>query len=771
MRVITRQIIYIGMIAVLISLGTTLQAQTVAYRVSDRQVETLLTRIENRTDTFKNQVDRSLDNSNIDGTRQEDSINSLVGNFENATNRLKDNFSSRRSSGTDVEEVLRRAAFINSFMRNNRMSSASQSTWTQIRTDLNTLAGYYRVSANWTIVTPSVTNVYIGSDTQVRNLLNSVESRTNTFKRQIGNNLNNSNLDGTNREDSINTMVANFEIATNRLKNNFSSRRSTAADVQEVLNRAVGVNSFVVNNTLSSAAETSWTRIRNDLNTLAGYYRVAANWTVVTPSVQNVYYGSDTQVRSLLNSVESRTNAFKRQIANNLNSSNIDGTNREDSINAIVANFETATNRLKNNFSSRRSTTADVQEVLNRAVPVNRFVLNNRLSSAAENSWTQIRNDLNTLAGYYRVSSNWNNTTGFPGGQYGDFDSRLTGTYRLNTSQSDNISTIVDRAMTSANYSSNQRDRMRQSLERRLGSPETLTYEKRGQQVTMGSSIAAPVTLTADGVKQTETSSNGRTVTTSVTATNRDLTINYEGDRINDYYVSFMPMNNGQLKVTRRIYLENQNTTVTASSVYDKTSQTPQWATAGYSTYPGNTSNNGFMVPNNTSMIATLDSPLSTRTAQDGDRFSMTVTSPSQYDGAVIEGTVNGEKSGVVSGRANMALTFNTIRMRNGQVYSFAGIVDQVRNANGDTINVNNEGQIRDGSQTTKTVTRAGIGAVLGAIIGAIAGGGSGAAIGAGVGAGAGAGTVILQGRDNLELANGSQFNITATAPSNVGAR
>jgi uncharacterized protein YcfJ len=90
--------------------------------------------------------------------------------------------------------------------------------------------------------------------------------------------------------------------------------------------------------------------------------------------------------------------------------------------------------------------------------------------------------------------------------------------------------------------------------------------------------------------------------------------------------------------------------------------------------------------------------------------------------------------------------------------------------ASGENVTVNNEGTVRDNNQTTKTVTRAGIGAALGALIGAIAGGGSGAAIGAGVGAGAGAGTVILQGRDDVELSEGTEFMITASAPSSVGA-
>ena len=122
-----------------------------------------------------------------------------------------------------------------------------------------------------------------------------------------------------------------------------------------------------------------------------------------------------------------------------------------------------------------------------------------------------------------------------------------------------------------------------------------------------------------------------------------------------------------------------------------------------------------------------------------------------------------------LSGSGKSSLDFDTIRMPNGQTYRFAGIIDSVRAANGDNVSVNNEGTVRDNNQTTKTVTRAGIGAALGALIGAIAGGGQGAAIGAAVGAGAGAGTVLVQGRDNVVLEQGSEFNITATGPNSVG--
>ena len=88
-----------------------------------------------------------------------------------------------------------------------------------------------------------------------------------------------------------------------------------------------------------------------------------------------------------------------------------------------------------------------------------------------------------------------------------------------------------------------------------------------------------------------------------------------------------------------------------------------------------------------------------------------------------------------------------------------------MRNTRGDTVRIDNEGAVRDDSQTTKTAQRAAIGTAVGAIIGAIAGGGKGAAIGAIVGAGGGAGSVYVQGRDDLDLEAGSELTIRSTGP------
>ncbi len=173
-----------------------------------------------------------------------------------------------------------------------------------------------------------------------------------------------------------------------------------------------------------------------------------------------------------------------------------------------------------------------------------------------------------------------------------------------------------------------------------------------------------------------------------------------------------------------------------------------------------------FLVSDGATLVAVLNRDLTTRTAQDGDRFTARVTSPARYRGAIITGRVSGaNRGGRVKGRSALTLDFDRIRM-NGRSYDFAGIVESVRTPNGDTVRVDNEGSVEEGeSRGSTTAKRSGIGAAAGAVIGAIAGGGKGAAIGAVVGGGAGAGSVYVQGRDDLDLRAGTRLTIRASAP------
>jgi hypothetical protein len=174
-----------------------------------------------------------------------------------------------------------------------------------------------------------------------------------------------------------------------------------------------------------------------------------------------------------------------------------------------------------------------------------------------------------------------------------------------------------------------------------------------------------------------------------------------------------------------------------------------------------------FIVPNGVTLSGRLESLITTKVSQNGDRFRMTVQSPAEYRGAVIEGYISGiDRSGKISGQSAMTFNFEKITLADGKTYDFAGQVMSLNDSLGKVINVDNEGTIRGDNQTRETAKRGAAGGGLGALIGAIAGGGKGAAIGAIIGAAGGASTVLYTGKDDVELQPGSTLNIQSTSPS-----
>lgn len=483
---------------------------------------------------------------------------------------------------------------------------------------------------------------------------------------------------------------------------------------------------------------------------------------------------NDRQVQSTLQRLETKTDTFRRSLERRLDNDLWEGTTQAESVSAYVTAFENATDDLRNNFNARRATATDVNNVLNYGWYIDDFMRRNRLATAVEQQWVNVRSELNMLARYYRVAWNWNRTMPpFPQGQYPQNGyGQLTGTYRLNTSLSDNVATAITRSL--GNRRGAAQNRQRTNLQRRLSSPQDLAIEMRGNSVTLSTNYSQPVSFQADGRVNTEYNNRGVATRTTVSLSGNTLTVNTDGDRANDFWVTFTPISNNRLRMTRRIYLENRNETITVSSVYDRVSNVAQFpAVNGRPDWNQTGSVGTFYIPNGTQLTAVLRNRVATNVSQAGDPFTMEVTSPSQYRGAIITGRISElEKSGRITGRANLSMDFETIRFGN-RTYNFAGIIDSAREADGDEIRISNEGSVSDGNQTTRTVTRAGIGAALGALIGAIVSGGDGALIGAGVGAGAGAGTVLIQGRDNIDLQAGSEFRITATGPTNtnVGQR
>jgi hypothetical protein len=611
--------------------------------------------------------------------------------------------------------------------------------------------------------TTSIGMAQIASEATIRETVRRIQTRTDSLQRAAQN----ADDRGNYRAEDFNRLILDFETAVNQLDRRLGSRRTSSADARVVLDRAVLIDSFLLNNRIGGGSQREWQLMRADLDQLAGYYNLSTNWGTSTPGGSNDYNMNDAQMRQLIQRIDTRSAAFSRNLRQDLNRSYGNDRISADETRRQLTQFEAELVQLRNRVNTRRVTSADARQLLDRAAFLNNYVADRQLSVQTENNWNTLRQDLDRLASAFNIAWNW--TTTVPGGDATGTRRDLTGTFRYNASQGDDARRAVDAA--TRNLSLSERQRVYDALLRRLDPPQMLAIDRRGNQVTIASTRAPQINFVADNREQVETTPGGRTVRVRAGFSGDTLSITRTGERANDFTVTFDPTADGrQMLVTRTLYSDRVNQPVTVRTYYDRVSDVAQlniYDTNREDTNVGGTGAVGsFVIPSGTQVVAVLNNDLSTQNVSEGDRFTMTVRSPGQYEGATIEGRVlNVSRSGRVTGRSEMTLDFDSIRLRNGQSHSFAGILESVRTPEGEVVRVDNEGAVRESDQTKQTVTRTAIGSAVGAIIGAIAGGGKGAAIGAAIGAGAGAGSVYVQGRNDLELGSGTEVTVRATGP------
>ncbi|MFH1219696.1 MAG: hypothetical protein V1694_04510 [Candidatus Eisenbacteria bacterium] len=166
------------------------------------------------------------------------------------------------------------------------------------------------------------------------------------------------------------------------------------------------------------------------------------------------------------------------------------------------------------------------------------------------------------------------------------------------------------------------------------------------------------------------------------------------------------------------------------------------------------------VIPDGTNVVASLDTRLSTETAQTGNTFGATTIEPIIVGGktvvpagAKIQGVLRDvQASGPIKGRARMTLAYEGIVDSEGKTHAISTVPLTLQAA----------------SSTHGDVEKIAAGGVLGAIIGGIAGGGKGAAIGAGAGAGAGTILMLATKGDEVELEAGQKLNVAMTSSTSI---
>ena len=158
---------------------------------------------------------------------------------------------------------------------------------------------------------------------------------------------------------------------------------------------------------------------------------------------------------------------------------------------------------------------------------------------------------------------------------------------------------------------------------------------------------------------------------------------------------------------------------------------------------PAQAAMNGFTLPAGTNFVIRMIEGVDSERARVGQTFAASLDQPVMVNGdtAIPRGAdvtvklVDAKESGKLTGRAELALALQSVRV------------------NGQMVDINSQTVTQESSSRgERTAKVAGGTAAVGAIIGAIAGGGKGAAIGAGAGAAAGAGSQVITNGQRVRI-------------------
>ena len=248
-------------------------------------------------------------------------------------------------------------------------------------------------------------------DKEVRNMIRRIEQQSDKFRGSLDSALDKSRFNGSTREDDINSFVKDFYEQTKHLHDQFERHKSTAPDVQTVLDRASRIDGFMRRYPLTPRAQEDWAGVKTVLNDLAGAYNVGWQWEGYPggASVSEVPYRiSDKEVEQVIRRIEKQSDKFRSALDSTLDKSRLDGTRQEDDINTFVKNFYEETKKLRDHFNDHKSTGADVQSVLDRAAQIDQFLRHNRLRRRdAEKDWSTLKANLAELAQVYNVPWQW----------------------------------------------------------------------------------------------------------------------------------------------------------------------------------------------------------------------------------------------------------------------------------------------------------------------------------------------------------------------------
>jgi hypothetical protein len=238
-----------------------------ADRLTDRDVKSLVARIEDGRNRFDDALDDNLKRSIVRGPSGEVNVDHFLNDFQESIDRLEERLKPDYAASAEAGTLLRQASAIEGFFKRQPPGTRGESEWNRLATDLKALANAYGTD----FPLPGNATVRRIGDRELAAMIAEVARAADRLKKALDNDLKkDASMDKQARQAIVNE-AGQLSKDAKALRNRVKDGDASSAEADRLLARAAKLQSFIgTHQVLTSAG--IWTSVTPRLEGVASAY-------------------------------------------------------------------------------------------------------------------------------------------------------------------------------------------------------------------------------------------------------------------------------------------------------------------------------------------------------------------------------------------------------------------------------------------------------------------------------------------------------------------
>ena len=238
-----------------------------ADRLTDKDVKSLVARIEQDRDRFDNALDGKLKNSILRGPSGEVKVADLLNEFQESIDRLEERMKPDYAASAEAGTLLRRAAAVHRLLREQLPGIGGESEWNRLETDLKALALAYGTD----FPPPENATVRRIGDGELAAELDAIARTANQLKKSLDADLKkDTSIDKAARQ-AIVSEADGLSKDAKALRDRVKNGQPSSAEAERLLARAARMKSIIDGHRVPTSTA-AWTEASTRIQAVARAY-------------------------------------------------------------------------------------------------------------------------------------------------------------------------------------------------------------------------------------------------------------------------------------------------------------------------------------------------------------------------------------------------------------------------------------------------------------------------------------------------------------------